>query len=184
MTDSWHGQARCRRTGVDPAWFFPEDGSKTLPDGTVQQVYGENGLRAQLICATCPVRQLCWLENREAEAGIFAGTTEYQRAAMLTTACRQEQVAAKRQHRPRRTITMRDVPGPGQWINFLRSSIPDRSRLVRPPAGKQPPVVSNRLQRAIYAFTHGYTVAQAAALTEIPEKLLRQHITPMERLAS
>lgn len=41
----WPAQAACARPGVDPEWFFPEQGESTRA--------------ARRICATCPVKAPC-----------------------------------------------------------------------------------------------------------------------------
>jgi WhiB family redox-sensing transcriptional regulator len=68
-TRTWESQAACK--GMDPALFFP--------------VNDEDAGEALAVCKGCPVKGEClaWaLETRE-RFGIWGGTTEKQRRAML-----------------------------------------------------------------------------------------------------
>jgi WhiB family redox-sensing transcriptional regulator len=65
----WMLNAKCR--GVDPASFFPSDGSGVEA--------------AQHVCATCPVRVECLeyaLENR-IEHGVWGGASERERRRIM-----------------------------------------------------------------------------------------------------
>ena len=65
----WMATAKCR--GVDPAEFFPSDGSGVD--------------RAQRVCSGCPVRSECLdyaLENR-IEHGVWGGSSERERRRIL-----------------------------------------------------------------------------------------------------
>lgn len=70
-------RGRCRETGVDPEWFFPEAGRR--------------GHDAKLVCAGCEVNTEClqfaldhmslWEAGRY---GIWGGTSRDERVALLT----------------------------------------------------------------------------------------------------
>lgn len=70
MRPAWHRRAACR--GMDSAIFFPKGGRLT---------------EARAICAGCPVKSQCLdaalaVDPASDLAGVFAGTTAAERAAM------------------------------------------------------------------------------------------------------
>lgn len=70
--------ASCLTT--DPELFFPQE--REYSNGKIYNVY-ENLAEAKKICETCPLRMKC-LEHalRNAEYGIWGGTTEEQRQTL------------------------------------------------------------------------------------------------------
>jgi WhiB family redox-sensing transcriptional regulator len=63
----WRERAACRRPGVDPEWFFPEQGGTTRP--------------AKRICQQCPVRVDCLdyaIATRQ-QFGVWGGLSERER---------------------------------------------------------------------------------------------------------
>lgn len=57
--------AACRRPGVDPAWFFPEDLPRDAKASAVR--------RARATCESCPVRAACEAFAAGESFGIWAG---------------------------------------------------------------------------------------------------------------
>lgn len=145
-------------------WFFPQDTDKVKPDGSRQQVYGDDGLRARLICAACPVRKECWTENRDAPVGIFAGTDEVERRRMLNSARTREYRAAEAEGRVTRQLTIADIPAP----------------IFRPHIAKP----SSRVQIALYAFLRGHTMQEAAETAELSLDPVRRAVLDQQRHVS
>jgi WhiB family redox-sensing transcriptional regulator len=65
----WRERAACARPGIDPEWFFPEQ--------------GKSARRAKRICARCPVQAPCLADALAVpphlDDGIRAGTTARER---------------------------------------------------------------------------------------------------------
>jgi WhiB family transcriptional regulator, redox-sensing transcriptional regulator len=72
---AWHDRAACR--DEDPELFFPAGRGGRPTDLQVQE--------ARAVCAICPARSDClqWALDGEPVEGIWGGTTETERAAMI-----------------------------------------------------------------------------------------------------
>jgi WhiB family redox-sensing transcriptional regulator len=80
-TDEWMERGKCRTTGANPDWFYPEQGQRS------------HVTAAKFCCAGCPVNSQCldfalsnmdiWEVGRE---GIWGGTTAKERVKMLADA--------------------------------------------------------------------------------------------------
>lgn len=69
-TGVWHEDADCASPEYDPDWWHD-----THPGGA-----DVNSLRAKLVCASCPIREICLSEAPKAEdSGIWGGLTAKER---------------------------------------------------------------------------------------------------------
>lgn len=71
----WHAGAACR--DEDPELFFPAGRGGRPTDRQIEE--------AKAVCAPCPVRSDClqWALDGEPVEGVWGGTTESERAAMI-----------------------------------------------------------------------------------------------------
>ncbi|MGW7081290.1 WhiB family transcriptional regulator [Streptomyces sp. NPDC054871] len=83
----WRQEAAC--TEEDPELFFPVS---ALGAGATQT------LRAKEVCARCPVRAECleWALDTRQQSGVWGGTDEVQRTAMLRRREARRQVSSSR----------------------------------------------------------------------------------------